>query len=75
MSNAPKEAVAALGGCVAYLNDHKIAKSLLSLQRFSSLDEAGGNRFLALDSSALTNLQIIGKDEHNLLQIPIHLRL
>ncbi|OHT00741.1 MutS domain III family protein [Tritrichomonas foetus] len=69
LANAPKGAIAALGGCVAYLSDHKIAKSLLSLQRFSSLDEAGGNRFLTLDSSALTNLQIIGRDEHCLLHI------
>ena len=65
----PTEAIAALGGCVAYLKDHKIAKSLLSLKRFSSLDEAGGSKFLALDSSALTNLQIIGKDEHCLINI------
>jgi DNA mismatch repair protein MSH6 len=64
-----REAIAAFGGCVAYLNDHKIAKPLLSLHRFSSLDEAGGGKFLALDSSALTNLQIIGKDEHCLLNI------
>lgn len=64
-----KDAIAALGGCVAYLNDNKIAKSLLSLKRFSSLDEAGGTKFLALDSSALTNLQIIGNDSNCLLQI------
>ena len=65
----PKEAVAALGGCVSYLHEHKIAKSLLALKRFSSLEEIGGSRFLALDSSALTNLQIIGKDEYSLLKI------
>ncbi|KAK8836745.1 DNA mismatch repair protein [Tritrichomonas musculus] len=69
LTNAPKEAVAALGGCVAYLNDHKIAKSLLSLQRFSALDEAGGSKFLSLDSSALTNLQIIGNESNCLLNI------
>ncbi|KAH0791733.1 DNA mismatch repair protein MSH6 [Histomonas meleagridis] len=65
----PKEAIAAFGGCVLYLTEHKIAKSLLSLQRFSSLNEAGGTRYLSLDSSALSNLQIIGKDEHCLLTI------
>jgi len=65
----PKESIAAFGGCVAYLNDHKIAKSILALQRFSTLEEAGGSRFLVLDSSALTNLQIIGKDEHSLVKM------
>jgi DNA mismatch repair protein MSH6 len=64
-----KEAIAAFGGCVAYLNDHKIAGPLLSLRRFKALNEAGSGDHLVLDSSALVNLQIIGKDEHCLLSI------
>lgn len=69
LQKVPKEALAALGGCVAYLNDHKIAKPLLSLQNFSPLDNAGSSRYLSLDSSALTNLQIIGNDDNCLLHI------
>ena len=69
LQSFPKEAIAAFGGCISYLVEHKIAKPLLSLERFSSLDEAGGNRYLSLDSSALSNLQIIGKDDHCLLSI------
>lgn len=65
----PPDAIAALGGCCAYLNEHKIAESLLSLKRFLTLDQAGGKNSLVLDSSALTNLQIIGDDKHNLLYI------
>lgn len=72
LNSFPREAIAAFGGCVAYLNDHKIAKPLLSLQKFFSLDEAGGTRFLSLDSSALTNLCIIGRDDHTLLSIIDH---
>lgn len=67
-----QDAIAALGGCVAYLNEHKIAESLLSLKRFQTLDEAGSANFLSLDSSALTNLQIIGKDPNCLLNILDH---
>lgn len=72
LENVHQDAIAALGGCVAYLNEHKIAESLLSLKRFKTLDEAGSSSFLSLDSSALTNLQIIGKDPHCLINILDH---
>lgn len=63
----PRDAIAALGGCVRDRTDHRIATMLLSLRCFAGLDETGGACFLALDSGALANLQIIDKETHCLL--------
>ena len=68
----PPDAIAALGGCVAYLDEHKIAKNILALQKFKPLEEAGSQQFMNLDSSALTNLNIISKEDRSLLNILDH---